>query len=160
MIPLLVYFFTMSKISESTTNIRFFLFIQFCFYGILSVILLYISDKVKMEIEKHLFRITRRSHWDFIPELSYVLTGVVIVSLLVLNFGSIPLLSDNTNTISQSLQKINSPTYATSASNVVPTTAASSNYQIIPTLQPEIINRIESTVGNSAPVIDIPTLEN
>ncbi|MDO9324065.1 MAG: CAP domain-containing protein [Methanoregula sp.] len=160
MIPLLVNFLATSKITEPTTNILFYLFIQFCFYGILAVILLYISDKVKMGIERYLFRRTRRSHWYFIPKSSYVLFGIVFVSLLVLNFGSISLLSDNSNMISQSLQKINSPAYATSASNVVPTPAASQNSQIVPTLQPDIINRIESTVSNSAPVIDIPTLEN
>ncbi len=158
-IPLLVYFFATSKIPELTTNILFYLFIQFCFYGILAVILLYISDKVKMGIVMHLFRRTRRSHHYFIPKLSYVFAGVVVVSLLALNYGSIALLSDNTNTISQSLQKINSPAYATSASNVVPTQAASINSQIVPTLQPEIVKRIENTVGNPAPVMDIPILE-
>lgn len=158
-IPLLVYFLTTSKIPELTTNILFYLFIQLCFYGILAVILLYISDKVKMGIESHLFRRTRRPHWYFIPKLSYVLAGFVIVSLLVINYGSISLLYDNSNTISQSLQKIISPAHTTSASDLVPISTIAQNTRIVPTLQPEIVKSIESTVGNSAPVIDIPTLE-
>jgi len=159
-IPLIVYFFTTSKSSETTTNILIYLFIQFCFYGILAVIILYISDKVKMGIERHLFRRTRQSHWYFTPHLTHVLAGVVVVSLLVINYGSLSLLSDNSSTISQSLQKINSPAHTMSASDLAPTQTSTQNSQIIPTLQPEIIKSIENTVGNSAPIIDIPTLES
>ena len=170
-IPLLVYFLTTSKIPESTTNLIFYLFIQFCFYGIIAVIFLYSSDKVKRVIEKYLFNSTRRYHWHFTPKLSYAMIGVVVVSLLVINYGSFTLLSDNTNMVSQSIQRINSPTHASSASDfvqtqvpaqnsrIVTTQVPSQSPRIVPTLQPTIVKSIESTVGNSPPAIDISTLE-
>jgi uncharacterized protein YkwD len=159
MIPLLVYFLSTSKIPGSTTNILLYLFIQICFYGILAVILLYISNKVKRGIERHIFQKRSQSYDYSSPRLSYVLASIIVVSLLVLNFGSITLLSDNTNTISHLLQRINSPAYATSAPDVVPIQNTSKNSPIVPTLQPEIVKQIESTGSNPALVMDIPTLE-
>ncbi|MGA2122382.1 MAG: transglutaminase domain-containing protein [Methanoregula sp.] len=102
-IPLLVYFLATSKIPDSTSNILFYLFIQFCFYGILSVILLYIFNKVKTGIGRYAFRITGRYNRNFFPRLSYSITGLVIVSLLLISLGSASLFSTNANTISQSL---------------------------------------------------------
>ena len=68
--------------------------------------------------------------------------------------------SDNSAIISQSIQKTNSPAYSTSiAITTSPTLANSQNTQILPTLQPEIVKKIENTVGNSPPPIDITTLE-
>ena len=95
----------------------------------------------------------------FTRKLSHAIIGVVVVSLLVINYGSFTLLSDNTNMVSQSIQRINSPAHTSSTSEIVPIQTASQSSRIVPTLQPEIIKSIESTVGNSGPVIDIPTRE-
>ena len=158
-IPLFAYFLSTSKIPNSTTNILFYLAIQFCFYAILSAIVLYLSGKVKMGIEWYIFKRTRRSHWNFTPELFYSVIGVLVVSFLVVNYGGVALFSDNTSSITQSFQQTNSPTYTTSSTVTIPTVVNAPNSQIIPTLQPEIVKNIESTVGNSPPAIDIPILE-
>ena len=58
-LPLLAYFLSTSKIPGSTSNILFYLAIQFCFYAIISAILLYLSDKMKMGIEWYMRRLHR-----------------------------------------------------------------------------------------------------
>lgn len=158
-LPLLTYFLSTSKIPDSATNIVFYLAIQFCFYAIISIILLYISDKVKTEIEKNVFKKDRKSRWYFIPQLSYSIIGVLFVSLLAVNYGGTALFFDNTASMTQSLQSFNTPTYTTSNIVTNPTMTYSQISQIVPTLQPEVVKNIESTVGNSPPAIDIPTLE-
>jgi uncharacterized protein YkwD len=159
-IPLLAYFLSTSKIPYSTTNILFYLAIQFGFYAIISAILLYIGYKVKMGIEKIVLKRDRKSHWYFTPELSYSVIGVLFVSLLAINYGGIVLFFDNTASMTQSVQGINTPAYSTSNIVTSPTITYSQISQIVPTLQPEVVKNIESTVGNSPPVIDIPTLES
>ena len=158
-IPLIAYFLATSKIPDSTTNILFYLFIQFCFYAIISIILLYISHKVKTGIRLYVFKRSERSYKYFLPTLSYTLIGVIVVSLLVVNYGGFAMFSNNTAMISKSLQNINSPGYATSNTATNPTLADSQSSPVIPTLQSEVVSNIESTGGNSQPVIDIPTLE-
>ena len=158
-LPLLAYFLSTSKIPDSTTNTLFYLAIQFCFYAIISVILLYISDKVKMGIEQIVYKRDRKSRWYFTPELSYSVIGVLFVSLLAVNYGSTVLFFDNTASMTQSLQSTNSPTYPTSDIVNSPTMTYSQISQIVPTIQPAIVKNIESTVGNSPPAVDIQTLE-
>ena len=158
--PLLTYFLSISVIPESTTNILFYLAIMFCFYAIISTLLLFIVNKVKTGIERHILKRSSRSYRYFTPNLSYSIIGVVVVSFLMVNYGGISMFSDNSAIISQSIQKTNSPAYTTSnAVTKSPTLANSQNAQIIPTLQPEIVKKIENTVGNSPPPIDITTLE-
>jgi uncharacterized protein YkwD len=158
-VPILAYFMATSKIPNSTTNILFYIFIQFCFYAILSAILLYVSNQVRTGIEKYVFRKSTRSHRYFYPHLSYSVIGIIFVSFLLVSFGSTGIFSDNSATITQSFQKVNSPTPTITLTTASPTLTYSQNSQIIPTLQPEIVKGIENTVGNSAPSIDISTLE-
>lgn len=158
-IPLLAYFLSTSKISDSTTNIFLYLAILFCFYAIISTILLYFINKVKTGIEWYVFKRSQRSYWNFIPKLSYTIIGVLVVSSLMVNYGGVAMFSDNSATITQPLHQTNSPAYTTSNTGISPTLANSQNSQILPTLQPEIVKSIENTIGNSPPSIDIPTLE-
>jgi uncharacterized protein YkwD len=62
--------------------------------------------------------------------------------------------------MTQSLQSTNTPTYPKPDIVTSPTVTHSQISQIVPTLQPAIVKNIESTVGNSPPAVDIPTLEN
>ena len=158
-IPLLAQFLSTSKIPDSTTNILFYLAIQFCFYAIISTILLYFINKVKTGIERYVFKRSQRSYWYFTPKLSYSIIGILVVSSLMVNYGGVVLFSDNAATITQSLQKTNSPAYSPSNADTSQTSANSQNFPIVPILQPEIVKSIENTVGNSPPSIDIPTLE-
>jgi len=158
-IPLLVYFLATSKIPDSTTNFLFYLFIQFCFYAILSAILLYVSNKVRAGIGKYFFRRSWGSVRYFYPNLSYSVVGVIFISFLLMSLGGVGIFSENVGTITQSFQKMNSPSSPISQTAISPTLASSQNSQIIPTLQPDVAKGIESTVGNSAPAIDISTLE-
>lgn len=158
-IPILAYFMATSKIPDSTTNILFYIFIQFCFYAILSAILLYVGNKVRAGIDKYVFRRSWRSYRYFYPDLSYSVIGVIFISFLLMSFGSAGIFSENAATITQSFQKVNSPPSAITLTTASPTLTYSQNSQIIPTLQPEVVKGIENTVGNSAPDIDISTLE-
>lgn len=139
-IPLFAYFLSTSKIPDSTTNILFYLAIQFCFYAIISVILLYLSDKVKMGIELYIFKRNRRSHWNFTPELSYSVIGVLVVSFLVVNYGGVVLFSDNVASFTQSLQNINAPsTTNLYANDPIPSTTVRNPQIITQTQSPTII---------------------
>lgn len=158
-VPIFAYFMTTSKIPDSTTNILFYIFIQFCIYAIISAILLYVGNKVRAGIDKYVFRKSWRFHRYFYPNLSYSVIGVIFISFLLINFGSAGFFSENTATITQSFQKVNSPTSTITLTSASPTLTYSENSQIIPTLQPEVVRGIENTVGNSAPDIDISTLE-
>jgi len=158
-IPLLSYFLATSKIPDSTSNILFYLFIQFCFYGIISTIILYVCNMLRTGITKIVTRRSGRHDRYFFPNLTYSVIGVVVVSFLLVSFGSVGVFSDNTGFIVNSLQKINSPLPASSGTGSSLISSNSQNDQIIPTLQPEVVNNIQNTVGNSAPVINIPSLE-
>jgi uncharacterized protein YkwD len=158
-IPLFSYFLAISKIPDSTSNILFYLFIQFCFYGLISAIVLYVCNIMKTGITRF---VSRRSGWHdryFYPDLTYSVIGVVVVSFLLVSLGGVGVFSDNTAFITSSLQKINSPLSAVSGTGSTPISANSQNSQIIPTLQPEVVNNIQNAVANSAPIIDTPTLE-
>ena len=135
-IPCLAYVLATSTISGSTTDIFFYLVIQFCFYAIISIILLYLSDKVETGIESYVLKKSRRSHHYFLPKLSYFIIGLLIVSLTLINIGSVSLFSDNSNTISQSISG--------SAKNSVSDSSISTNYispqpvVILPTNRPTL----------------------
>jgi uncharacterized protein YkwD len=157
-IPLLAYFLATSEIPESTTNILFYLAIQFCFYAIVSAIVLYVCNIVKMGIEGIFSGRTRKSFRYSSPELSYAVAGVVIVSFLMVNAGGVGIFTGNTGMVTQTLQKMISPGYP-SANAGTDTSSANSQNLPIPTLPPDIVKSIESSVGNAKPTIDISALE-
>lgn len=159
-LPLLAYFFATSEIPESTGNILFYLLIQFCYYAIISVIVLYVSDKVKTGIERHLLRKGRRYHSYFYPDLSYAIVGVILVGFFAVMLGSPALFSENASTITGSWGTSSVSSSPTSANPTVASITTYQNPQIVPTLEPEIINSIDRTVGVSAPPIEIPALES
>jgi uncharacterized protein YkwD/succinate dehydrogenase/fumarate reductase cytochrome b subunit len=159
-IPLLAYSLATSNIQNSITNIFLSLFIQFCIYAIISAILLHICNIVRKGIERYAFKRSRESHRYFSPKLSYSVIGLIVVSLLVVNLGGVTMFSNNAATISKSLQIINFPSYTMPSTGTNPSSADSQNSIVIPTIQPEVVSTIETAVGNSQPVIDIPTLES
>lgn len=103
-IPFLSYSLATSKIPELNTNIFLYLFIQFCLYAILSAILLYVCDKVKKVIERYLFKRARGHYRSFTPRLSYSFVGLLVVSLLAINYGGIAMFTNNMNSALQSTQ--------------------------------------------------------
>jgi hypothetical protein len=130
-IPLFAYIMSTSKISDSTINSLFYFGILFCIIAIMSAILLYISDKIKMGIEGYIFKTSRRSYQYFNPRLSYSVIGVLVVSLLVVNFAGFALFSDNTATITQSLSNFNTPTSTNLNTNTPMPSTTEQNSQII-----------------------------
>jgi uncharacterized protein YkwD len=157
-IPLLAYFLATSKIPDSTTNILFYLAIQFCFYAVVSAIVLYVCNIVKMGVEGIFTGRTLKSYRSSSPEFSYAVTGVVIVSFLMVNAGSVGIFTGNTDMVTQSLQKMISPGYP-SANAGTGTSSANSENLPLPTLPPDIVKNIESSVGNVKPAIEISELE-
>lgn len=158
-LPLLAHFFATSAIPESTGNILFYLIMQFCFYAIISAVVLYASDKIKNGISRHLFRRGMRYSY-FSPDLLSAVAGVVLVSFLVIMMGSPGLFSENLSMITGSWDTSGVSSSKTSASPAIPSTTPYQNPRIIPPLEPEIINSIDRAVGVSAPPIDIPALES
>jgi uncharacterized protein YkwD len=158
-IPLLVDFLATSKILGSTTNFLFYIFIQFCFYAFLSAILLYVSNKVRAGIGKVFFEGSGWSVRYFYPKLSYSIAGVIFISFLLINLLGAGIFSENVGAITQSFQKMNSPPSPISQTPARPISASAQNLQVLPTIPPDVVKGIESTVGNSAPIIDISTLE-
>jgi uncharacterized protein YkwD len=139
-----------------------YILIQFCFYAIISTILLFVCNKIKLGIERYILKNQRRTHWYFHPNTLYSLLGIVIISFLIVNYGSISLFTDNTATITQSVQYINAPLNTIPNANTpIPSTTVP-NPQIIPTLQQEIVKNIENSANSvmpSPPMIDQQTLE-
>ncbi|WAC04116.1 MAG: CAP domain-containing protein [Methanoregula sp.] len=160
-IPLLAYFFSTTKIPVST-NIAVYILIQFCYYAIISVIFLFVCNKIKVGFDRYISKSKSHTHWYFLPNTTYSLLGIVLISFLLVNYGSISLFSDNTATITHSLQHINTPSHTTPNANVPLPTTTVQNPQIIPTLQPEIVKNIENSANSvmpSPPTIDQQTLE-
>jgi hypothetical protein len=141
--PLLAYFLATSKIPDSTTNILFYLFVQFCFYAILSAILLYMSNRVRAGISKYILKKSWRPDRYFYPHVSYAVIGMILVSFFVVGIGSVALLSDNANAITQSFQKINAQ------STIIPSSIATA----APTL-----SSTPSQTYSSTPIPTTPNL--
>lgn len=97
-VPLTVYFLSASKI-PSSMNIILYIFLIFFGYGIVSAILLFISDKLKWGVDRYILRIKSKSHRFFIPNMSYVILGIVLVSFLTFSFGNAAIFSDNVNSV-------------------------------------------------------------
>jgi uncharacterized protein YkwD len=108
-IPLLLYSLSVTKIPESNTNILLNLFIQFCLYAIISAILLYVCNKIKKVIERFVFKNTRGSYRSLPPKLTYSFIGLLIVSIMVVNYGGITMFTNNMNTAFQSTTNYGSP---------------------------------------------------
>jgi hypothetical protein len=100
-VPLTVYFLSASKIPASM-NIILYIFLVFFGYGIVSAILLFISDKLKWGVDRYFLRIKSRSHRFFFPNMSYVILGIVLVSFLTFSFGNAAIFSDNVNSVLRS----------------------------------------------------------
>lgn len=139
--PLLSNFLATSKIPDSTTNILFYLFIQFCFYAILSAILLYLSNRVRAGVGKYILKKTWRSDRYFFPNVSYAVIGIILISFFIISIGSVAHLSDNGNAITHSLQIGNTqstiipPSTVTAAPEVSSTPPQAFRFTPIPTTQ-------------------------
>jgi hypothetical protein len=134
-IPLLVYFMMTNEISGSILTILFYLAFIFCVDVIISVILLYLIDIVKTEIEKNLIN-KRGSHRYFYPQLSYTILGLLVVSILVVNSAGTGTFTNNMNNALQS-----APNSASNSQYTSPTPVQESNaYSTVQTPQPNSIN--------------------
>ena len=141
-IPLLAYSLATSKLPNYTTLSFFvYLVILLVIFAIISAIPLYICDKLKRGIERHVLKRTRGTYQYFCPNSSYSFIGVIVVSLLLVNYGGIAMFSNNLNSALQSstINSSNSP-YASPSSTLdgsgystVQTTQTSSGIVPLPT---------------------------
>lgn len=141
-IPLLAYSLATSKLPNYTTLSFFvYLVILLVIFAIISAIPLYICDKLKRGIERHVLKRTRGTYQYFSPNSSYSFIGVIVVSLLLVNYGGIAMFSNNLNSALQSstINSSNSP-YASPSSTLdgsgystVQTTQTSSGIVPLPT---------------------------
>lgn len=86
-LPLLVNFYATSRIPALTSNIIFNLFIQLCAFALISEVVLFISDKVKRGIEYSILKKRRPSRLLFIPNTFYIITGILLLSALLVTSG-------------------------------------------------------------------------
>ena len=115
-------------------------------FAIISAIPLYICNKVKRGIERHVLKRTRRTYQYFCPNPSYSFIGVIVVSLLLVNYGGVAMFANNLNSALQSTTNHGSNTQYASPSS----TLDESGYSTLQTTQTSSINF----------PLPIPTTEN
>jgi len=86
-LPLLVNVYATSRIPAWTSNIIFNLFIQLCAFALISEVVLFICDKVKRGIEYYILKKRRPSRLLFIPNTFYIITGILLLSVLLVTGG-------------------------------------------------------------------------
>ena len=124
-IPLCVYHFSTNSI-EGSINSIFLIFIVIAIYAILSAIILYISEKIRAVVLNNVLKNKRRRYIDFPPKISFIIVGIVVISLIMMSFGSSAILSDNVNSA------LKSTTNYASSSQYSPLTPETSTYSITP----------------------------
>lgn len=96
-VPIFVYTFATSKIPDSTSNIFVYLGIQFCLFALFSAVVLFVSDVVKKALDG---MISGNRHYRYFrPEMTYAIVGIIIVSFVAVNGGSVATFWDNSHTI-------------------------------------------------------------
>jgi uncharacterized protein YkwD len=120
-IPLFLYFFSTTKIVDLSNNAIIGIVIQFCIYAIISIILLFVSEKIKTGIYRYILKKKNHSGWYFLPNSNYVFFGIVFLSIIVVMGGSVGIFTSNvtsiTNSISANIQNTQTVSQATSTTN-------------------------------------------
>jgi len=129
-IPLIIYFLSTTKILDST-NIVIDVIIQFCWYAIISAILLFVSEKLKTEIYHNILKNTNYSRRYFHPDGNYILFGIVILSIIIVMGGTAGIWTSNVNSIMHPFSTNISNTQST-------TTTLSTTYQFQQIVAPTI----------------------
>jgi uncharacterized protein YkwD len=130
-IPLLAYSLATSEMPNYTSlSLFIYLVILLIIFAIVSTIPLYVCDKLKQGIERHMLKRTRETYRYFYPKTSYSFIGVILVSLLLVSYGGLATFSNNLNSALLSSQ-YNSP---------IPT-QESSGYATVQTTQASFFNQ-------------------
>jgi|GEM_PF-335288 uncharacterized protein YkwD len=156
-VPIFAYTLATSKIPGSTSNIFVYLGIQFCLFALFSAIVLFASDVVKKGLDGMISG-NRHSRY-FRPETTYAFVGLVAVSIVAVNAGSVAMFSDNLNSMTGSIQKTSSHFLPNSESSNLKPATTYNNFQTIPTTESNFINEIQKAVSHPEPTLDIPSLE-
>ncbi len=86
-IPLTLYYVSTTRVSGSP-NIVLNILIIIIGYAVIAAVLLFITEAIRAGIG------SRRSRY-FTPDSSYILPGIVVVSLIMVSMGSVAILSEN-----------------------------------------------------------------
>jgi len=130
-IPLFAYSLSTIKIPDSTTNPIIDGILQFCLYAIISAILLFVSEKIKTGINRHILKNKSYSRWYFHPDNNYIFFGIVFLSIAMVMGGTPGILTSNVNTL-MDLGSANTP-------NIPSVTPASSTMDQFPQIVPPTI---------------------
>ena len=103
-IPLGLYYVSTTRIAGSQNPVLSILLI-FVTYAVIAAILLFISDKIRISYNS-LVRSKRVRNYDIPPDPSYILPGIVIISLIMVSMGSTAILSENAGNILKSTTDI------------------------------------------------------
>jgi len=93
-IPLTLYSVSTTRVSGSL-NIVLNILIIIIVYAVIAAVLLFITDAIRAGIG------SRRSRY-FTPDSSYILPGIVVVSLIMVSMGSVAILSENVGSVLKS----------------------------------------------------------
>ena len=128
-IPLIAYFLSTTRITNTTTmNIILEIIIQFCWYAIISAILLFVSEKIKTGFNRYMVKNKSYSRQYFHPNNNYIFFGIVSLSIIIVMGGTPNIWTNNVNTMT-SLVPANTP----SIPSILPATSTISQLsQIIP----------------------------
>ena len=96
-VPIFAYTLATSKIPGSASNIFVYLGIQFCLFALFSAIVLFASDVVKKGLDGVISG-NRHSRY-FRPEATYAFVGLVAVSIIAVNAGSVATFWDNSHMV-------------------------------------------------------------
>jgi WD40 repeat protein len=101
-IPLTLYYVSTTRVSESP-NIVLNILIIIIVYAVIAAVLLFITDAIRVGVG------SRRSRY-FTPDSSYILPGIVVISLIMVSMGSLAILSENTGSVLKSVTGITAGT--------------------------------------------------
>jgi uncharacterized protein YkwD len=136
-IPLLVYSVATSKIPDSTPNLFLYLVLWLCIFAFVSACLLYILDKGRRGFERHVLKRAGGSYRHFYPKLSHSLVGLLVVSLLAVNYGGMAMF---TNNLTGALQSATNS--GTNSQYILPTAVSNTaGYATVQTTQVILFNQ-------------------
>ena len=150
-VPLIIYFFSTTKIPDSITNVLIDVIIKFCWYAIISTILLFVSEKLKTGIDRHILKNSNYSRWYFHPNGNYIFFGIVILSIIIVMGGTPGIWTGNVNSILHSVST-NIPV----AQPAAPISSTTYEYPqiVVPTVPVFVPSNQFTTIENSKKTID------
>lgn len=119
-IPLVIYYLSTTKITDSSMDALMGVILQFCWYAIISAILLFVGEIIKKGIDRYILKNKSSSRWYFLPDSNYIFFGIVSLSIIFIIGGTPGIWTSNTNYLMHSVSA-NVPNISSITSSPYPT---------------------------------------